>query len=229
MSPTLMGRQEIVLRREISLRHGLHEGPRHVSTPARLTAGPGEVREVSLLMADLRGFTIFCERVTPAQMAVVLNEYLDAMVRIIIDAHGRVQDVYGDGVLGVFGAPGSDPHHAWHAVLSALTMQASIGALVQRWEGQVGHRFDLGVAIHTGEVYAGRVGPSCLRKYAVAGDAVNTVARLEELNRQLGTGLVMSGETRSRVARRVAALARGSFTLRGRLHPVDVFEVLGIP
>src|SRR5215468_3826246 len=87
-----------------------------------LGTGQGEVRDVSVLMADLRGFTTFCERVSPASTAAVLNEYLTAMVDVILKQHGRVQDFIGDGILGVFGAPGQDPDHAWHAVLSALEM-----------------------------------------------------------------------------------------------------------
>jgi adenylate cyclase len=158
----------------------------------------------------------------------VLNEYLTAMIDVILGQHGRVQDFMGDGILGVFGAPGQDPDHAWHAVLSALEMQLAIRGLNGRWEREGGPAFGLGVAVHTGKVFAGAVGSPRQRKYGVVGDPVNTVARLEELNRKLATDIVMSGDALALVRGRVDVHPRGSFALRGRNHAVEVFEVLGV-
>jgi class 3 adenylate cyclase len=130
----------------------------------------GDIRQVSVLMADLRGFTAFCERVPPGRMSRLLNEYLTAMVDVILGNQGRVQDFVGDGILGVFGAPGQDPDHAWHAALSALEMQVAIRRLGGRWEQEGESSFTLGVAVHTGEVFAGAVGSPKQSKYAVVGD-----------------------------------------------------------
>jgi len=188
----------------------------------------GEIRQVSVVMADLRGFTTFCERVSPERMSRVLNEYLTVMVDVILGRHGRVQDFIGDGILGVFGAPGHDPQHAWHAALTALEMQVAIRRLSGRWEREGGPSFALGVAVHSGEAFAGAVGSPRQRKYAVVGDPVNTVARLEELNRTLGTGIVVSGDTVAMVRDLVDVLPRGSFAVRGRSHAVEVFELLGL-
>jgi adenylate cyclase len=205
------------------------QGPGLLALAHRRSALEGEVRHVSVLMADLRGFTTFCERVSPCQTARVLNQYLAAMSRVVLREHGQVQDFFGDGILGVFGAPERDPDHAWHAVRSALAMQFAIRELRRRWEMEVGTGFDLGVAVHSGEVYAGSVGPPRQQKYAVVGDPVNTVARLEEINRTLQTAIVVSGDTRVRLGNRIDVLARGSFAMRGRSEPVDVFELLGAP
>jgi adenylate cyclase len=188
----------------------------------------GDIRKVSVVMADLRGFTAFCEGVPLGLISRVLNEYLTAMSEVISGQQGRIQDFVGDGILGVFGAPGQDPDHAWHAALSALEMQVAIRQLGDRWEREVGTSFALGVAIHTGEVFAGAVGSPKQRKYAVVGDPVNTVARLEEVNRNLGTEIVMSGEVLALVRERVDVQPRGMFAMRGRSHAVEVFELLGI-
>jgi len=188
----------------------------------------GDIRKVSVVMADLRGFTTFCERVPPGLMSRVLNEYLTAMIEVILGQRGRVQDFVGDGILGVFGAPGQDPDHAWHAALAALEMQVAIRQLGHRWEREVGTSFALGVAVHTGEVFAGAVGSPRQSKYAVVGDPVNTVARLEEVNRNLGTEIVMSGDALALVRERVDVHPRGSFAMRGRSRSVEVFELLGI-
>jgi adenylate cyclase len=198
--------------------HGLHTGLRL----------EGEVREVSIVMADLRGFTAFCERVRPTLMWSVLNEYLTAMIDVIMAQQGHVQDFVGDGILGVFGAPGQDPDHAWHAVLSALEMQATIRRLGDCWRRDRGTSFGLGVAVHTGEVFAGAVGSPKQAKYAVVGDPVNTVSRLEELNRDLGTEIVMSAATLDVVRDRVDVYPRGAFAVRGRSHAVQVFELRGV-
>ena len=188
----------------------------------------GNVRKVSVVMADLRGFTTFCEQVSLGVLSRVLNEYLTAMIEVILEQHGCVQDFVGDGILGVFGAPSEDPDHAWHAAISALEMQVAIRQLGDRWEREFGISFVLGVAVHTGEVYAGTVGSPRQSKYAVVGDPVNTVARLEELNRDLGTEIVMSGEALALVLERVDVLPRGLFPVRGRSNMVEVFELLGI-
>ena len=150
------------------------------------------------------------------------------MIEVILGQRGRVQDFVGDGILGVFGAPGQDPDHAWHAALAALEMQVAIRQLGHRWEREVGTSFALGVAVHTGEVFAGAVGSPRQSKYAVVGDPVNTVARLEEVNRNLGTEIVMSGDALALVRERVDVHPRGSFAMRGRSRSVEVFELLGI-
>lgn len=188
----------------------------------------GEIREVSVLMADLRGFTAFCERVGPRRISQVLDDYLATMVDVILGQHGRVQDFVGDGILAIFGAPRPDPDHAWHATQSALQMQAAIRSLSGRWEREIGQRFALGVAVHSGEAFAGAVGSPRQRKYAVVGDPVNTTARLEELNRELGTSIVMSGDALAQVGNRVEVHARGVFLVRGRCQAVEVFELLGV-
>lgn len=198
------------------------------SRPCRASAMAGDVRDVSVVMADLRGFTAFCEQAPLLRMCRVLNQYLAAMVDVILRHQGRVQDFVGDGILGVFGAPETDPDHAWHAALSALEMQASIRRLGSRWARAGTAAFELGVAVHSGRVFAGAVGCPRQTKYAVVGDPVNTVARLEELNRTLGTKVVMSGDTLARLLDRVTVLPRGSFPVRGRCNHVEVFELLGV-
>jgi len=188
----------------------------------------GKVREVSVVMADLRGFTRFCERAAADLMSEVLNEYLTAMIDVIMSHHGWVQDFIGDGILGIFGAPEDDPDHARHAVESALNMQSAIRKLSARWQREYGISFALGVAVHTGDAFAGSVGSPKLSKYAVVGDPVNTAARLEELNRDLGTEIVMTRDTLERMRDHVDVEPRGSFPVRGRSHAVDVFELRGL-
>src|SRR5262245_24256412 len=158
----------------------------------------GGVREVSVLMADLRGYTTFCESVTPSRIAGILNDYLAAMAEVIVGKRGLVQDFVGDGVLGIFGASGNDPDHAWHAASGALQIQSATQQLGARWMRKMNTRFAVGVAVHSGDAFVGAVGPPRQRKHAVVGDTVNTAARLEELNRRLGTRVLMTSNTLDR-------------------------------
>jgi adenylate cyclase len=187
----------------------------------------GEIRDVSLLVADLRGFTTLAERTTPSRMAVILDGYLTEMADVILAQRGMVQDFVGDGILAVFGAPSWDPDHTWHAAVTAVAMQAALAGLC--WEGDgESIRLDMGVSVHTGQVFAGTLGAPRKPKYAMVGDTVNTAARLEELNRTLGTSVVLSGEAVAVLKDRVSVRNRGWFPVRGRTHPVEVFELLGL-
>ena len=188
----------------------------------------GTVRTVSVLMSDLRGFTTLSERLRPDRISEMMNEYFTAMVDVIISHRGIVQDFIGDGILAVYGAPLDDPDHAWHAVATALDMQAELRRLNDRWQAAGRPPLAMGVAVHTGEAFAGNVGSPRRKKYAVMGDTVNTTSRIEGLNRELSTAILISGATLAAVKDRVVVQDRGSVTVKGRTQAVELFELLGI-
>jgi len=212
----------------------LGENPDHCSACAPFEAGrlghaavDGEVVAVSVLCADLRGFTAAAEQFDPRHLAGLLNGFLTAMVDVILGRRGMIQDFVGDGILAVFGVPAHDPDHAWHAALSAVEMQRALQSLGQPRAN--GHSMPaMGVAVHSGDVFAGTVGSPRQWKYAAVGDTVNVAFRLEELNRDLGTSIVMSGETLALVKDRVEARSRGRFPVRGRSGAIEVFELLAL-
>jgi adenylate cyclase len=191
------------------------------------TALGGETRTVTVLMSDLRGFTSMAERVPPDEVSRTMNEYFTAMVDVILAHRGMVQDFIGDGILAVFGAPLDDPDHAWHAVETALGMQAALARLNARWGGEGRAPLAMGAAVHTGPAFAGTVGSPRKKKYAVLGDTVNTTSRIEGLNRELGTTVLVSRATLGAVADRVRARDRGAVAVKGKAEPVEVFELLG--
>lgn len=187
----------------------------------------GETRTVSVLMSDLRGFTAMAERRAPAEVSATMNEYFTAMVEVILKHHGMIQDFIGDGILAIFGAPVEDPQHARRAVDAALAMQDALVHLNARWSTAGRAPMQMGVAVHAGPVFAGYVGSLRRKKYAVLGDTVNTVSRLEGLNRELGTTILISGAALGFVGRPAQVSPRGAVTVKGRSQPVDVFELLG--
>jgi adenylate cyclase len=139
-----------------------------------------------------------------------------------------VNDFIGDAVMAVFGAPLPDPDHAVHAVQSALAMEHALQALNQRWAAAGRPALRMGIGIHTGEVFAGNVGGEQRVKYAVIGDPVNVAARVEGVNKDLGTTILMTEETRMLLGERVRARDCGETHVKGRSRPVRVYEVLAV-
>jgi adenylate cyclase len=188
----------------------------------------GEVRTVSVLMSDVRNFTTLAEALPPARVSAIMSEYFSAMIDVIMEHQGTVSDFIGDGILAVFGAPLDDPEHAWHAVEAALGMQAALRQLNARWLAEDRPSLAMGVAVNTGEVFAGNIGSARKMKYAVMGDTVNIVARIEALNRDLGTEILISAATRAAVADRVRVQDRGDVTVKGRGQTVAILELEGL-
>jgi class 3 adenylate cyclase len=186
----------------------------------------GEVRVVSVLFSDLRGFTTVAERLPPERISEMMNEYFTAMIDVILSRRGIVQDFVGDAILAVFGAPVSDPDHAGHAVAAAREMLATFERLSRGWAAAGRPALAMGIAINTGQVFAGNVGSPRKKKYAVIGDIVNTVTRMEGLNRDLSTSILISRATYEAIRGRGEVRSRGAVPVRGRAQPVEVFELL---
>ncbi len=194
----------------------------------------GELREVTVLFTDLRGYSTLTEEAEPAQVVRLLNDYFGAM-NAIIDAHdGVVIEFLGDGILAAFGAPVRVEDHARRAVDAALAMRARLDALNAEWEedGRAALWKDAGVdrlvmriGIHTGRVIAGNLGSRERTKYAVIGDNVNVAARLEQLNKDLGTTILISGAVRARLDDDIQVRPRGTAKVKGRVEPVEVFAL----
>jgi adenylate cyclase len=188
----------------------------------------GERRTVSVLFSDLRGFTTLAEGLPAETVAAHLNEYFDAMTGAILAHRGMINDFVGDAIMATFGAPVADPEHALHAVRSAVAMERRLHELNRRWKAEGRPVLRMGVAVHTGEVFAGNVGGSARLKYAVVGDPVNVAARLEGLNKKFGTILLITEATRMALGDHVEVKDRGAVRLRGRSVPLRVHEVLGV-
>jgi adenylate cyclase len=220
---------DVLARRRLRDALGRYVSP---EIAARVERNPqslaGERRQVSILFSDLRGFTTLSERMAPEQMAARLTEYFDAMTAAIFARRGMVNDFIGDAILAVFGAPLDDPEHARHAIESALAMGETLAALNRRWQAEGLPPLRMGLGIHTGEVFAGNVGRAGKVKYAVVGDTVNLASRVEGLNKELGTTMLVT-EAAYRAARLdLEVNDRGPISVKGREEPVRVFEVLGL-
>ncbi len=196
--------------------------------PARLHLG-GERREITVLFADLRGFTTFAEGVEPEVLSHVMTEYLDAMTGVIF-AHGGTLDKFiGDAVMAFWNAPLDDAEHAQHAAIAALEMQTALAQLGERWQARGLRRHRMRIGIHTGPASVGNMGSSRRFAYTALGDAVNVAARLEPLNDAYGTDICLSERALAAAGGRQVLLVRslGPVVLKGRRQAVAVFELLG--
>jgi adenylate cyclase len=186
----------------------------------------GQRREMTVLFSDIRGFTAASETGTPEAVVAQLNEYFGAMVEVLFRHRGTLDKFVGDMVMGLFGAPLDDPQHADHAVAAARDMLRALDALNTRWRAEGKPAVAIGIGINSGEMIAGNIGSAAIMSYTVIGDAVNLGSRLESLNKECGTRILISEATRARLTSPVATRSVGEVAVKGRAQPVVVHEVL---
>jgi adenylate cyclase len=197
-----------------------------VANPALARLG-GQRREMTVLFSDIRGFTSVSERGQPEEIVGMLNEYFTRMVDLVFAHKGTLDKFVGDMVMALFGAPLDDPYHADHAVEAALDMIAELAALNAGWKAEGRPELDIGIGINTGPMIAGNIGSEAIMSYTVIGDAVNLGSRLESLNKQYGTRIIISEATRERLRRPYRLRPLGDVVVKGKTQPVAIYEVVG--
>ena len=185
----------------------------------------GKSCEVSVFFTDVRDYTTLCESASPDQIAALMREVFGVMGKVIANHNGHIFDFIGDAVLAVFGAPKTNPDHADAAVQSAIEVTAALDELNGRWEKRGIPRLRIGVGIHSGPVVIGVVGTGERKKYDVTGDTVNTGSRVEGLNKETGTTILITRETMGQLKRQFAIRPCGTVKVKGRAQAVEVFEV----
>ena len=162
--------------------------------PARLHEA-GEERVVTVLFADIRGFSGYTNTHPARQVLDLLNSYFEAVIPILEAHGGTVNQFIGDGVMVLFGAPDARPRHAALAVTAAVAMVRRLRAMEQVWASLGKPGLKIGVGIHTGPAVVGAVGSSLRRTYTAVGDTVNGAARIEQENKNLKTEILVSAAT----------------------------------
>jgi adenylate cyclase len=198
-----------------------------IADPTRAALG-GRRRHMTVLFSDVRGFTAMSEKATPEEIVGQLNEYFSRMVQVLFEHHGTLDKFVGDMVMGLFGAPLDDPDHAEHAVQAALAMSQALDELNRNWAAAGRPQLDIGVGISTGEMVAGNIGSNTIMSYTVIGDTVNLGARLESLNKEYGTRIIIGEATRAGLQGRYDIRPLGEVTVKGKSRPVAIFEVRAI-
>lgn len=182
----------------------------------------GETREATILFTDIAGFTTIAEHLPPDQLVSALNEYLETVLAPI-RAHGGVVNTFiGDGLFASFNMPLACDGHAAAAVRAAIDIQRAVGS---RTFGDVGMAFATRIGISTGGVIGGSVGAGQRMSFTLLGDTVNLAARLEEMNKQHGTRILISESTHSGCAAQFVSSNLGSVIVRGRSDAVAVYSI----
>jgi len=197
-----------------------------VSNPELARLG-GARREMTVLFSDIRGFTSVSERGQPEEIVHTLNEYFTRMVELVFKHGGTLDKFVGDMVMALFGAPLDDAGHAEHAVETALDMIVELRKLNEGWKADGRPELDIGVGINTGPMIAGNIGSDLIMSYTVIGDAVNLGSRLESLNKQFGSRIIISESTKEHLTKKYVFKPLGDVVVKGKTKPVAIFELLG--
>jgi adenylate cyclase len=184
----------------------------------------GQFEEVTILFADLRDFTPWVERTEPRAVVRDLNDYFTEMEGAIRAHRGLVLQYIGDEIEAVFGAPLRTPDHADRALAAALEMRDRLRQLNARRAEGGKPPLRNGIGIHTGTVLAGNIGSAERLTYALVGDAVNLASRIQALNKDLGTEILVSEATRSRVTGPAALEALPAVRVKGKSAEVSVYR-----
>jgi adenylate cyclase len=184
--------------------------------------------EITVMFSDIRRFTTISERLDAQELALLLNQYLTSMTKIVFAHNGTLDKYIGDAVMAFWGAPFEEPGHAVNACHASIEMLEQLGELQKQWEAEGKPRIEIGVGLNTGVASVGNMGSELRYGYTAMGDSVNLAARLEGLNKEYQTRLLVSESTYQAAAG--AGLVFRELDLirvKGKLQPVTIYELLG--
>ena len=183
----------------------------------------GVNQTITVLFADIRGFTRLSENAKPEKVVQLLNKYFSAMTDIIF-AHGGTLDKYlGDGLMALFGAPTATPQDATNALNAAVAMQRRVIGINQELRDEGLSEIGIGIGLHTGEATVGYIGSERRSEYTAIGDTVNTASRLESNSK--GGQILVSDATARAATSRYPLKQREPIFVKNRAQPVPLFEV----
>ncbi len=193
--------------------------------PDRIDLG-GVNRVAAIMFTDIVGFTAFSSRFTPKEVVVLMNEYLSRMTEVILNYQGEIDKFIGDAIMARFGVLSDLPYPAKNAVEAACAMIEELEKLSSEWTARGLQGFNIRVGIATGEVLAGNIGSSRRQEFTVMGTTVNLASRLETLNKELGTRILVDETTFAQLPRGIKHQKRENVRIRGLDTPVTVYEIL---
>lgn len=192
-----------------------------LADPAQAALG-GATREISVMFADLRGFTSLSERLAPPTLVALLNRYYGAASQVVLGEGGTIDKFMGDAMMALFNAPAQQPDHALRACRAALAMQQAIAPIAA--EAPDMPRF--GIGVNTGEALVGNIGSEVVRNFTAIGDTVNLASRLQ--TRAEGGQVLINASTYAQVRDHVEAQPLGRLQVKGKADEVEVFLLLAV-
>lgn len=216
-------------RKEIKKLFGKYVSPRVLEEilvdPAQVALG-GEEREVTVLFSDIRGFTTLSEKTSPQELVRILNKYFSAMSAEIVNREAVLDKYIGDAIMAFWGAPLEDPLQADHALAAAQGMISTLKKLNEELRANNDTEIAIGIGIHTGPAVVGNIGSEFRFDYTLIGDTVNVASRLEGLNKEHKTTLIISENTKNKLTEEGEFRSLGEVTVKGRKEPLNVYTLI---
>lgn len=186
----------------------------------------GRKENMTVFFSDVRGFTTISEKLAPEELSRVLNLYLTPMTELVFKNNGTLDKYIGDAIMAFFGAPIKHPNHAKDACRCALQNLEKLKELQKEFEAQGLPHIDIGIGINTGPMSVGNMGSNIVQNYTVMGDSVNLAARLEGINKEYGTRIIISQFTYDAVKSSFIAREVDRVRVKGKLEPVRIYELI---
>ncbi|WP_144391415.1 adenylate/guanylate cyclase domain-containing protein [Pleionea sediminis] len=181
--------------------------------------------EVTILFSDIRGFTTLSEKNTPEAIVNILNQYFSLQVETIFKYGGTLDKFIGDAIMAFWGAPVDDPKQAENAILAAIEMTENLKKFRQTLPSEM-RDFDVGIGLHTGIAVVGMIGSEKRYDYTAIGDTVNLASRIEGLTKDRAR-ILISEDCKDKCGNNFSWQPMGSFTVKGRTEPVNIFSIEG--
>ena len=194
--------------------------------PSNIELG-GKKMELTVMFSDVRGFTTISEKLDPRALSNLLNSYLTPMTDLVFETKGTLDKYMGDAIMAFWGAPIHFEDHAERAATCALMMLKKLKLLQAEYAAKGLPTIDIGIGLNTGDMSVGNMGSNTVRSYTVMGDSVNLGSRLEGINKEYGTRIIVSEFTQSRIAPSFVTREVDWVRVKGKAQPVRIFELVG--
>jgi adenylate cyclase len=188
----------------------------------------GKRANVTVLFADIRGFTAMSENMSAEEVSVILNDYFTEVEPIISKYNGVINKFIGDAVMAIFGEPIQDKNHALNSVKCGNEMIKKVAGLQRKWLEEGKPKIEIGIGINTGEAFVGNIGSETRLEYTVIGDTVNLASRIESYNKVYKTNFLISSTTYEKVRNIADVIKISEVSIRGKAQKLDIYEVLRI-
>jgi adenylate cyclase len=196
------------------------------SNPQKAKLG-GDRRFITIFFSDLANFTTLSERFEPERIVSLLNEYFTEMSQVILDSQGVIDKYQGDGIMAFWGAPISLEDHAARACRAALECQVRMGKINQSLSREGIPPLSMRIGLHSGDAVVGNMGSAQRFDYTIIGDNVNLASRLEGVNKQFGTEVIISETTLLQAGEGIEARELDLIAVKGKEKPIRIYELLG--
>lgn len=196
--------------------------------PELLSPDNTQRKNISIFFFDIRSFTTISEMSQPEMIAKMLNEYHSEIIGIIFNNKGTLDKIIGDAVMAFWNAPVDIEDHSYMAVKSALEVKERLQYLNKRWAEIVNHKVDFGIGINTADVVVGNIGSDKFMDYTIIGDGVNLASRLEGLNKQFGTNIIISEFTYALLRDKIKVRLLGDVKVKGKTEATQIYELLSL-